>query len=185
MIRLFVAIALPAAVRAALARLQCGVAGARWVVPENLHLSLRFIGEVDGETAQDVVDALERVDGVPFELSLGGVGHFGDRRRARVLWAGVRKSEPLAALRARVERALARAGLAPEGRRFSPHVTLARLKGVPVRELGPYLAANEPFRTEAFPVTGLVLFSSHLGHTGAQYRAEAEFPLTSGMLAAE
>lgn len=174
--RLFVAIALPEDVTDALSALCSGVPGARWVPPENMHLTLRFIGEVDGGACDDIAEALAAVRGQPFDLTLTGVGHFESRRQPRALWAGLVRSEPLARLRESVESAVQRAGLAPEGRKFAPHVTLARLKDAPADRVQQFLAAHNLFRSRPFPVTGFTLFSSFLSKSGAIYRPEAEFP---------
>ena len=115
-VRLFVAIPLPDAVRHDLARLCAGVPGARWTPAENLHLTLRFIGEADGGRYHDIAAALGAVDGAAFDLQLAAVGRFGDRRRARVLWAGVRPSESLINLQAKIERAALPLGIDPPRR---------------------------------------------------------------------
>lgn len=177
MLRLFVAVTLPEAARASLAALQAGVPGARWTPAENLHLTLRFIGELDEPDFADAMAALAEVEAPAFELRLAGVGQFGDRRRAHVLWAGVRPSEPLTLLRGRVEAALARAGLPREERKFAPHVTLARLRDAPPERVGAFLAGHGLFQGPAFPVTSFELYSSRLAHTHAQHVVEAEYPL--------
>jgi 2'-5' RNA ligase len=177
MIRLFVAIPLPDELRRRAAALCRGIAAAKWVDPDNMHLTLRFIGEVDEPQGGDIVDALDTVGGAPFALTLSGAGHFGSDRRVRAVWLGVEKSAALNALQARIESALARAGLAPEGRKFHPHVTLARMKSRASGEVGPWLAANTLFRAMPFTVEQFALYSSQLGGTGAVYTAEAEFPL--------
>lgn len=175
--RLFVAVELPDAVREGLSRLCADVPGARWVEPEQMHLTLRFIGEVDGLVEREVVDALARVRAEPFSVSLSGVGHFPPRGLPRVLWAGVERSEALAALHDRVERALQRAGLEPERRRFFPHVTLARLRGTPARAVGSFLVAHGLYRSPAFAVDVFHLYSSRLTPKRAVYRIEASYPL--------
>lgn len=111
MIRLFVAIELPGEVRDRLAMLGAGVENARWVPPENLHLSLRFIGEVHEPVVEDIIPALSRIRMKPFALTLSGAGHFESGKRVRALWVGVEKSPPLINLQERIEAALARAGV--------------------------------------------------------------------------
>ena len=106
--RLFVAVALPAAERQRLALIGGGVPGARWLPAGNLHLTLRFIGEADGHAFQDITAALQEIDAAAFDLRLSGVGYFGDKRRVRVLWAGVDGNDELRALQQRVETALVR-----------------------------------------------------------------------------
>jgi 2'-5' RNA ligase len=176
MIRLFVAIPLPETVRDQLAGLCAGVRGARWNPPENMHLTLRFIGEVEEPSFADIAGVLSMIEARAFPLRFRGVGQFGDRRRARVLWAGVAGSEPLRALRGRIEGLLQRAGIAPEGRRYSPHVTLARLKATRPAHVAPFLAAHGGFESTAFQADRFILYSSHLGQAGAIHTAEAEYP---------
>jgi RNA 2',3'-cyclic 3'-phosphodiesterase len=175
--RLFVAIGLPPPVRSSLAALQAGVPGARWTPEENLHLTLRFIGELDGAGFEDAVSALAEVEAPSFELQLAGVGQFGDRRRAHALWAGVRPSEPLALLRGRVEAALARAGMPRDERKFAPHVTLARLREAPLERVAGFLSGHGLYEGPSFAVTSFELYSSRLAHTHAQHLVEAEYPL--------
>ena len=173
--RLFVAIPLPEDLSEDLGRICAGVPGAKWVSPENLHITLRFIGEVDGATFQDIAAALGGVAGDRFELRLDGVGQFGDRRRVRTLWAGLEPSEPLKQLQGRIETALQGSGLEPERRKFHAHVTLARLKNAPLDRAARYLADHSAYRSRSFSVDGFVLFQSHLGSAGAIYRPEVEY----------
>jgi len=177
MIRLFVAIALPAAVRARLAGLAGGVPGARWVAPEAMHVTLRFIGEVPDGDLPDLVAALAHVRVPAFALTLAGIGHFGTVRKARALWAGVAPNPALDRLHAAVVAALDRAGVAPVARKYTPHVTLARLKQSPAARLGAFVAAHNLLRVGPVPVDDFSLFSSHLSHDGARHRVEATFPL--------
>src|SRR5690242_13145374 len=129
MLRLFVGIALPPQLKLRLSLLASGVPGARWVDPGNMHLTLRFIGEVDEGVASDIDAALARIRAPRFAVTLTGIGHFGGAA-PRLLWAGVESNAALFHLRDKIEAAVVRAGLAAETRRFSPHVTLARLKQV-------------------------------------------------------
>lgn len=179
MIRLFVAIALPQPVRARLLMLQAGVPGAKWSPEENLHLTLRFIGEVEEPAFADIAEALGEVAAPAFALQLAGVGQFGDRRRAHALWAGVKPSEPLLLLRGRVETALSRAGVARDERKYLPHVTLARLKNAPPERVAAFLAEHSLFESPAFAAASFTLFSSQLRHTNALHQPEAEYPLTA------
>lgn len=175
MIRLFTALALPPELAGRLAALEAGIPGARWVEPRNLHITLRFIGEVDGGMAQEVHECLAEIRAAAFEVTLSGFGTFGSRS-PNALWAGVEKAPELAHLQAKVDSALARAGVAAEGRKFVPHVTLARLKNAPVPRLQAFIAGHSPFR-DAFTAESFVLFRSHLGRGGAEYEALAEYPL--------
>ncbi len=175
--RLFVAIALPDEQRARLATMANGLPGARWVAQENLHLTLRFLGELDGNEARDVDAALAGIRMPGFEVRLEGVSHFGVGRKLRSLWAGVRADTALGRLRGKVEQAVVRAGLPPEKRKFKPHVTLARFKSNPGLKLHHFLAEYALFRTEPFQVDSFTLYSSFLSANGAIYRPEADYPL--------
>ncbi|MCG5242769.1 RNA 2',3'-cyclic phosphodiesterase [Azospirillum doebereinerae] len=177
MIRLFVALDVTDAVRQRLAGLSGGVPGARWMDPESLHLTLRFIGEVPEDQAIDIDEALAGLRAPPFELVLDGVGVFGTGRRARVLWAGVERNEALNHLQAKVESALVRCGLPAEERRFTPHITLARLKDPAQERLGRFLTDRGMFRAGPMPVDHVTLYRSHLGNGGSVYEALGEYPL--------
>ena len=175
--RLFVGIPLPDDVRARLAGLRGGLKGARWVVPENLHLSLRFIGEVAGGEDKDIAHALKTVSATAFDMRLSGLGAFDRRGRVHAIWAGVEKLDALARLRDGVESILVRSGREPEHRKFKPHVTLARMKNGSAREAGQFLEAHNGFAAGPFTVDHFTLFESHLGRGGAHYVALADYPL--------
>lgn len=175
--RLFVAVELPADIKQRLTPLCHGIAGANWRSLEQFHLTLRFIGEVDGAQARDIDLALAGIAMPPFELALRGIGHFGDKRRPRALWAGVDEAEQLSRLSRRVERVLTEIGIAPEARKFTPHVTLAYLKDARMAEVNAHEALNGGFATPSFLVDRFFLFSSFLSSSGAIYSAEAEYPL--------
>lgn len=177
MIRLFVALPLPEDVRDRLARLASGLPGARWVPPENYHVTLRFIGEVPEDTAHDVDAALDMVSASPFPVTLDGMGTFGSGHRMRTLWAGVAPSEPLRHLRDKVESALVRAGLPPEERKFTPHVTLARLGDTPQGRLADWMAGNGMFTAGPVSADRFVLYESVLGRGGSAYHALRDYPL--------
>lgn len=175
--RLFVAIDLPESIRQQLAALCCGLPGARWVSPDQMHLTLRFIGEVDGRQLRLIREALADLPGAPFFLRLENIGFFPPRGNPRVVWVGIHKNEQLIHLRNRIESALVRTGLEPEGRKFSPHITLARLRNTPGSRIGAYLAHNSFFATEEFPVNEFLLYSSVLNSKGAKHYIEDAYPL--------
>ena len=127
--RLFVALDLPQAVKRSLEPLAKGLGDVRWLAPEQQHLTLRFIGDVDNGALHDIAEALATVPARPFELTLKGLGHFPPRGEPRVLWVGVDKNPELASLKRRIDRALKDAGLPPDARKFAPHVTIARMRG--------------------------------------------------------
>ncbi|MBA2919811.1 RNA 2',3'-cyclic phosphodiesterase [Sphingomonas sp. MAH-20] len=174
--RLFVAIRPPATIRSALIGLMEGIRGARWQDDEQLHLTLRFIGEVDGRTAEDVAAALGGVRQPPFAVALDGVGQFGSRGRPNALWAGVRPHDSLAHLHRKVDQTLVRAGLDPEGRAYLPHITLARF-GRESGGLDAFLARHAGLSSAPFEVTGFALYESRLGHAGATYTMVERYDL--------
>ena len=178
--RLFVAIALPEPLRADLAMLANGLPGARWVSEDNFHLTLRFLGELDGGDAADVDEALAGLRMPAFDLELAGVDHFSEGRKVRSLWAGVRSNPALIRLHDKVEQAVIRTGLPPDKRKFRPHVTLARFKSDPGTKLHDYLAHHALFKAPSFCVEKFCLFSSFLSGEGAIYQVEAEYPLEGG-----
>lgn len=185
MIRLFVGLALPPPLRDPLVFLTGGLPGARWVPPENLHLTLRFIGEVDHHTADDIADALDDIEAPGFDLSLAGFGHFERGRELGSVYAAVPANPALTHLQAKIESALVRLGLAPEGRKFTPHVSLARLRDTAPERLAALLGSHGLFRAGPAPIESFQLFSSVLGRSGSVYRIEADYPLSLPMLADE
>jgi 2'-5' RNA ligase len=176
MIRLFVALALPEPVAESLTLLQGGVPGARWSTREQLHLTLRFIGEVDGRDAAAIDDALATIRAPRFTLELKGVGEFGSKN-PRALWAGVRDDASVLHLQRKIESAVQRVGLPPEERKFSPHVTLARLRGAPRERVITFLATHALYASGPFDVNAFVLYSSTLTRNGSLYRPERSYPL--------
>src|SRR5580698_10988098 len=147
--RLFVALDLPWSVREQIAALcGSGIPGARWVPPENYHLTLRFIGEIPGHVARDVDDALLGLRAKGFALTLTGMGTFAKGGISNALWVGVERTPSLDHLRNKIETALQRCGLEPERRRFQPHVTLARLDNVPEGKLVSYVQSHNLFRAD-------------------------------------
>jgi 2'-5' RNA ligase len=176
-IRLFVGLALPEEVRRRLSLLTGGVPGARWDPPENYHITLRFIGEVEMGLAEDIDAELQRIQAPAFALTLATVDHFGPGDKARVLFAGVERSEMLLRLHGKVENAVQRVGLPAEQRKFTPHVTLARLKDTPPQRIRAFREAHNLFRAGPFAIGAFTLYSSHQGKGHAVYREEATYPL--------
>jgi RNA 2',3'-cyclic 3'-phosphodiesterase len=185
MIRLFVGIPLPGDVRQHLHSLSGGLEGAHWISPENMHLTLRFIGEVDEVQAADINDALIGIVSPAFEISLSGVEAFGRAHMVHTIWAAVSGEPALSHVHGKVERALVQSGLDPERRKFTPHITLARVRKSPKGKATTWLVEHGGFKTPAFPVEQFVLFRSHLGHHGAHYETLAEYALTHDVLEAE
>ena len=176
--RLFTALEIPAPLVFSLSLLRGGLPGARWVDPDNYHITLRFIGDIDQRTADEVGQALERVDRPRFELSLAGLDAFGGNKPHSIV-ACVRSSPQLKELQAEHERIIQRIGLEPERRKFRPHVTLARIKGASEADAAAYLALRGDFRTPAFPVGRFVLLSSRDSKGGGPYVMEEAYPLAA------
>lgn len=174
--RLFVAIRPPEPIRARLLDLMEGVSGARWQDEDQLHLTVRFLGEVDRHMAEDVAAGLANVRHPRFELALRGIGSFDRKGRAATLWAGVAPHEPLTSLHRKVDQACQRAGLEPERRAYLPHITLARLgrSAGSIRHLveGSGALTSPPFQVDSFG-----LFESSLAPGGAVYTLVERYPL--------
>lgn len=177
--RVFVALRPPVLVCRLLEGTMAGVPGARWQSDAQLHLTLRFVGEVDRRVAKDVAVALGSLRAPVPEVAIAGVGRFEHRGRTEALWAGVTPHDALAALHRKVDRALVSAGLTPERRAYLPHVTLARLAGGAGAEVevAQWLARHAALVSAPFAMPDLILFESRLGRAGASYEAVAEWPL--------
>ena len=177
--RLFTGLEIPADVGFALSLKRGGLAGARWIDPDNYHITLRFIGDVDNQIADDVADILDKLsNSLSFSLRLTHLGAFGGDK-PRALYAGIETSEPLARLQAAQERMLQRAGLPPDGRKFVPHVSLARLKGTSAHDLAWFMANAGRFQPLEFEVGRFVLFSSKDSVGGGPYIVEQGYPLAA------
>ena len=174
--RLFVAIRPPEHIRDLLIDAMDDSADFRWQDEEQLHLTLRFIGEVDRPVAQDLADALSRIRAERFQLRISGSGRF-EQRNSGALWAGVEPKAPAAALAAKVERVCQQVGLEPERRAFFPHITLARWKGRRTREVAAFLDRTRGLSSQLFEVESFILFESQLSRHGAHYEEVASFPL--------
>jgi 2'-5' RNA ligase len=177
MLRLFAGLALPPAQRLTLEVLCRGLAGVKWVDPGNFHVTLRFIGEVDEGVAADIDAALATIRLPRFELAVAGLGSFGPDDRPRVIYAGLDRSAPLGQLHEKVESALMRIGLPPEGRRFTPHITLGRVQNGNPIEIRHFVAENNLLRLPAFNVEAFLLIRSYLTKAGSIYEDIAEYPL--------
>ena len=175
--RIFVGIPLPEDIRERLGGLCSGLPRARWISPENMHVTLRFIGETDDAMAEDVDVALGAIRLPPFEISFSNVGFFERGRKVHTLWAGVEEGKTVGQLRDKVENAVVRAGFESEKRKFKAHVTLARLRGVPARRVSEYLHVRDGFFAGPFLAERFTLFRSHLGRGGAHYEVLADYPL--------
>jgi RNA 2',3'-cyclic 3'-phosphodiesterase len=182
--RLFIALDLPAPARDALADIAQDLPGADWVYSEQYHLTLRFIGDAGMDAFRAIRQGLGSVVAPAFFLSLRGVGVFPLRGDPETLWAGIERREELLRLRHKIESMLARNGIAPDSRKFFPHVTLAKIKGCREKWVGGYLVHNSLFALPEVPVQSFGLFSSRLTPEGAVHTLEASYPL-QGILTAE
>ncbi len=177
MIRLFVGLQLPDSVVSRLQIMCSGLPGALWVESANMHITLRFIGEVDEHEADELDRWLASVTTPPFNLELRGLGTFGQGHKIRALWAGVVPSAPLHHLQTKVESTVVRAGQSPEARKFTPHVTLARFSHPGPARLQSFVEGNNLFQAGPFPVDRFTLFESRLGKGGAVYVPLAHYDL--------
>jgi 2'-5' RNA ligase len=174
--RLFTAIEVPRDVAMQLSLLRGGLPGARWVDPANYHLTLRFIGDVDMVVAEAAAETLARIDRTSFQVSITGIGALGTRKPTAIV-ATIALSPPLMELQAEHERLMQRIGLPPEGRKYTPHVTLARLDFRAAREAAEYLGLRGGFTVRSFEVDRFVLLSSRASVGGGPYVVESAYPL--------
>lgn len=177
--RLFTGIEVPPDIAFALSLKRGGLHGARWIDTDNYHITLRFIGDVDYATANEVTDGLDRlINSEAFTIRLSHLGTFGGDK-PRALFAGVENNGALQHLQAAQERVLQRLGLQPEGRKFVPHVTLARLRGANAADVARFMAFAGRFEPLEFPVERFVLFSSRDSVGGGPYLVEQTYPLAA------
>ncbi|TPQ27793.1 RNA 2',3'-cyclic phosphodiesterase [Bradyrhizobium guangdongense] len=174
--RLFTGLEIPAEVGQTLSNLRGGLPGARWIDPENYHVTLRFVGDIDGVTANEIASMLFRVDRKPFEVKVQGLQSFGGRK-PRAVVATIAPSKPLMELQAELERMMQRIGLNPEGRKYIPHVTLARLHDASDQDVADYLSLRGYFPSKAFMAERFVLFSSRASTGGGPYVVEDSYEL--------
>lgn len=176
MMRAFVGLSLAPQITARLEKLGCGLPGARWVAPRNMHLTLVFLGAVEEGLLCEFASALSQIHLPVFPLAVDGLGTFG-QSKPRMLWAGVKPSSALDQMQAKIATLAMDCEIAIDRRKFTPHITLARLSDTPLSRLAAYLAGNLPFTGGAMTVDHITLFQSHLGREGAEYEALAEFGL--------
>ena len=176
--RLFTGLEIPPEVAQSLAMLRGGLPGARWIDSGNYHLTLRFIGDVDDSIAREVASLLDRIKRSAFELRIDGLTSFGSKK-PRAVVATVTPTSSLMDVQAEQERLMQRIGLEPEGRKYTPHVTLARLRDASSRDVADYLATRGYYRSASFPVSRFVLFSSRASVGGGPYVVEASYPLAA------
>ena len=175
--RIFLALRLNEIAISLLKNLGGTVPGARPVPEEQMHLTIRFIGEVDGTMFKDIRERLLDLDSPEVDLAIGGVGHFPPRGAPRVLWAGIAPSADLFTLRNRINSLLRQSGIDPDPRKFHPHITLARLKNTSSGKVAKFLTENHDLAVPPFRVSELTLFSSILSSKGAVHSVEGCYPL--------
>lgn len=174
--RLFTALEVPSDIAFSLSLLRGGLPRARWIDPDNYHITLRFIGDVENRIAAEIADQLRQIQRPDFELSVQGLGTFGNRN-PHAVWAGVASSPALVELHDEHERVMRRIGLEPERRKFTPHVTLARLRNAARAEVADYLALRGGFKAPPFIAGGFVLMSARESRGGGPYIREEAYPL--------
>lgn len=176
--RLFTGLEIPPEARLSLSMLRGGLPGARWIDPDNYHLTLRFIGDVDDAIAREIASLLDGINRGGFELRFAGLSSFGGRRPRAVI-ATIAPTPALLELQAEQERLMRRVGLEPEGRKFTPHVTLARLRESSNQQVASYLSERSGLGLLPFEVSRFVLFSSRASIGGGPYVVEAAYPLAA------
>jgi 2'-5' RNA ligase len=174
--RLFTGLEIPEDIALSLEGLRGGLPGARWIDPENYHITLRFIGDVDERRAADLEAGFARVRRPAFRVTLDGLGVFGSRRPHSIV-AKVDHSAELKALHNEQEQIAQRYGLAPDPRKFTPHVTLARIRDVRPHAVADYIGLRSSPRRRSFEVSRFVLFSSRPSRGGGPYVIEQSYPL--------
>lgn len=175
--RLFVAIEFGDDVKSQLLDLRENLYGFRWMTEDQLHLTLRFIGNVDNETLVMISEKLKEIHIPDFSLSIKGVGVFPDKHRAKIIWAGVNSGDILFDLQRQIERLIVECGMEPDYRKFTPHITLARLRNIKFRELKGFLDERKFLHIGPIKIDRFYLVSSKLGEKGSIYSNIAKYPL--------
>jgi len=176
--RLFTGLEVPREVGQSLSMLRGGLPGARWIDPEYYHITLRFIGDIDDRLAHDIASLLDGVKRRAFDVRFDELAAFGGHKPRAVI-AAVDPVAPLVELQAEQERLMRRVGLEPEGRKFTPHVTLARLRTSSSRDVADYLSTRGPVFGSSFRASRFVLFSARASVGGGPYVIEADYPLAA------
>src|SRR5258708_25859392 len=169
--RLFTALEIPSEIVQSMAPLRGGLPGARWVEPENYHLTLGLMGDGDDALGEEIADLLSKVERPAFDLRIDGLDSFGGNR-PRAVVAAVSAAAELVELQADHERIMQRVGLEPD-RKYRPHVTLASLRDTSSRQVADFLSIRQPFRSPPFSVSRFVLYSSRASIGGGPYVGEA------------
>ncbi|HCX15213.1 MAG TPA: RNA 2',3'-cyclic phosphodiesterase [Rhodospirillaceae bacterium] len=176
--RLFIGLKLPDGIKSRLKTMRGGLPGARWVKPVNMHLTLRFVGEVDTQKAEDIHRALEGIKAQPFDIEFQGLGTFGHGYKMRALWASVVPSPQLSYLQTKIESAVVRSGQLIGTRKFTPHVTVARFSYSKPDRLQSFIEGNNLFKAGPFHVGQFTLFESRLGKEAPVYIPLIDYDLS-------
>jgi len=176
--RLFIGLEIPQNIATSLSIIQGGVAGARWIDPDSYHITLRFLGEVDRHLNLRLRDQLGQLECDPFSIQIRGLDSFGSSRNPRAIYARVGSSNPLMQLQKQLERNIQLLGFDPVHRRFTPHITLARLKHARIQEVGLFCAQHTFSISEEFTATHLALYSAKAATGGGPYVVEARYEFT-------
>lgn len=178
--RLFTGVEIPADVAMELDLMKGGVMGGRWIDRESYHITLRFIGDIGEALAREIAYALDGVVARPFSLRLRSIDFFGGNK-PHTLYAGVEESAELRRLQSIHERTCQVLGLVAEPRKFTPHVTLARLKDPDLKNVQHYVASHSLYKSRTFDVGRFVLFSSRPSRGGGPYAVEESYQLQAGL----
>lgn len=177
--RLFVAIPLPEAVREKLSGLYQTMDGVRWQSQSQLHITLKFLGETDRDQLPELIRGLKSIRDSAFRMTISGFGTFPEKGRPKILWIGVAKPEPLEELQQKVEQQCVEIGFEGEDRPFIPHITLARIKGTPRRDVMSFINQHKTVKFSRVPVNEFVLYESKLQPDGAVHEKVEKFTLNT------
>lgn len=175
--RLFIAVPIPKKVKQELLALRSPVEGMRWQDPEQMHLTLKFLGEKNKSFTKKLQKRLATIAHPSFTLSIDGIGSFPEGKSPKVVWAGISKNELLVQLQKKVEVCCQEMGIAPEKRAYKPHITLTRVKGSAKQEVESFINQNKEFNMADIPVNEFVLYESKLDAEGAQHHRLQTFHL--------
>ena len=177
--RLFIAIPLPKGIKQQLLDLQQPIDGMRWQPQEQMHLTLKFVGEVDKTTASELQEELDKIDHTEFSITIAGIGYFPEGKQPKVVWAGIKKNVVLEKLHQKVEDHCETIGIAPENRPYKPHVTIARIKSTSKRAVTSFINKHKKFTLSEIPVNEFVLYESKLHPDGASHHQLQTYLLKS------
>ncbi|MEL7832520.1 RNA 2',3'-cyclic phosphodiesterase [Fodinibius sp. Rm-B-1B1-1] len=178
--RLFIAIPISDAVKQKIGDLQQPIEGIRWQENEQMHLTLKFVGEADMQLKKSLQKRLDEIEHPTFTIDLKGFGYFPERGRPKVLWIGLRENSSLRVLQQKVEQKCQAVGIAPEDRPYKPHVTMARVQGASKRTVNAFINEHKKFTVRDMMINQFVLYKSKLQPDGAQHSRLQTFLLNDG-----